>query len=221
MTLTLYYHPLASFCWKALIALYENDTPFERTLVDLGDSKSRGNFEAVWPMTKMPVLVDATRKRTIAESTIIIEYLDAFRPGPTRFTPADADLAARARMWDRFHDNYLQTPMQKIVGDALRPAGASDPYGVEEARTMIRRAYHILEREMAGRAWALGDVFSLADCAAAPALFYADVVEPLGAHEPILSGYLARLKTRAAFARTLSEAEPYFPLFPLTPKPRR
>jgi len=220
MSLKLYYHPLASFCHKALIALYENGTPFEPIIVDLGDAASRAAFHAVWPMAKMPVLRDEARDRTVAESTIVIEYLDAHYPGATRFVPADADRAWQTRMWDRFHDHYVQDPMQRIVGDRLRPAGRNDPHGVEQAQAQLHQAYAVLERQMDGKTWALGDAFTLADCAAAPALFYADTVAPFGATHANLSAYLDRLMARPSFARVLKEAEPYFGLFPLEQKPR-
>jgi glutathione S-transferase len=220
MSLKLYYHPLASFCHKALIALYENGTPFEPIIVDLGDAASRAAFHAVWPMAKMPVLRDEARDRTVAESTIVIEYLDAHYPGATRFVPADADRAWQTRMWDRFHDHYVQEPMQRIVGDRLRPAGRNDPHGVEQAQAQLHQAYAVLERQMDGKTWALGDAFTLADCAAAPALFYADTVAPFGATHANLSAYLDRLMARPSFARVLKEAEPYFGLFPLEQKPR-
>jgi glutathione S-transferase len=220
MSLKLYFHPLASFCHKALVALYENGTAFEPVLVDLGDEASRAAFKAVWPMAKMPVLRDEARQCTVAEATVIIEYLDAHRPGPTRFVPADADLAWRTRMWDRFHDHYLQEPMQKIVADRLRPASSNDPFGVEQAKAQLREAYDIIEREMEGRSWAIGDAFTLADCAAAPALFYANTVLPFGGSFRNLPAYLDRLTARPSFARVLDEAEPYFRHFPLEPKPR-
>jgi len=173
MALKLYFHPLASFCHKALIALYENRIPFEPIIVDLGDEASRAAFRAVWPMAKMPVLRDEARNRTVAESTIIIEFLDAHYPGPTRFLPADVDRAWQTRMWDRFYDHYVQEPMQKIVGDRLRPEGKADAYGVDLAKAQLRQAYGVMEREMESKTWAIGDDFTLADCAAAPALFYA------------------------------------------------
>jgi glutathione S-transferase len=218
MSLRLYFHPLASFCHKALIALYENATPFEPVIVDLGDAASRAAFQAVWPMAKMPVLRDEARDRTVAESTIVIEYLDAHYPGVTRFVPADADMAWQARMWDRFHDHYVQEPMQKIVIDRLRPAGRSDPHGVEQAHAQLREVYAVLERQMDGKTWAIGEAFTLADCAAAPALFYADTVLPFAEHRN-LSAYLDRLMARPSFARVLAEAQPYFALFPLERKP--
>ncbi len=219
MALTLHFHPLASFCHKALIALYELDIGFEPVIVDLGDPGSRAAFAAVWPPLKFPVLTDAARGTTVAESTIVVEYLDAFYGGG-RLVPADPGLAWQARMWDRLFDQYLEVPMQKVVGDALRPQGAHDPHGVAEARAALRDSYRFLGARL-GDPWALGERFGLADCAAAPALFYADLVEPLGPEDATLRGYLGRLMRRPSFARVLAEAEPFFGLFPLDPKPSR
>lgn len=214
MTLTLHYHPLASFCWKVLVALYENDTPFEKVIVDLMDPQSRAAFYALWPIGKMPVLVDAARDRTVPESSIIIEYLAQHYPGRTALIPADADEARRTRLTDRFYDSYVHAPMQKIVTDRIRPAGSQDPYGVEEARKQLATAYAMIERDMAGKEWAMGDAFTMADCAACPALFYADKVAPLGERYPNTATYLERLRGRPSFARVLDEAEPYFRMFP-------
>jgi glutathione S-transferase len=220
MSLELYFHPLASFCHKVLIALYEGGIPFEPIVVDLGDEASSAAFKAVWPMARMPVLRDETRDRTVAESTIIIEYLDAYYPGGTRFVPEAPDRAWQTRMWDRFHDHYLQEPMQKIVTDRLRPAGQNDGYGVERAKAQLHEAYAVLERQMEAKTWAMGDDFTLADCAAAPALFYANTVVPFGETQENLSAYLDRLMARPSFARVLQEAQPYFALFPMERKPR-
>jgi glutathione S-transferase len=219
MDLKLYYHPLASFCHKALIALYENETPFEPIFVDLGDAKSATDFRAVWPMGKFPVLRDDARKQTVAESSVVIEYLDAFYPGATRFVPSDPDAAWRARMWDRFFDEYVQKPMQLIVGDRLRPEGKRDPFGVEQARSQLQASYVFLEREIAMRPWAAGSEFTLADCSAAPALFYAELVEPFGEARQVAT-YFDRLAERSSFARVLREAEPYFSNVPLERKPQ-
>jgi glutathione S-transferase len=218
MSLTLYYHPLASFCWKALIALYENDTPFEPVIVDLGDTASRDAFAEAWPLAKFPVLRDAARDATVAEATVVIEYLDAFRPGMTRFVPADPDRAWRTRIWDRVFDHYIHEPMQKIVADRLRPQGCNDPHVVEQAKGQIRESYRLVDREIGSRRWAMGDDFSLADCAAAPALFYADTILPFDGTEENLPAYLDRLMQ--SFARVLQEAEPYFAMFPMDTKPQ-
>ena len=220
MSLKLYFHPLASFCHKALIAFYENGIPFEPVVVDLADETSRAAFRAVWPMAKMPVLRDDARDRTVAESTIIIEYLEAYYPGTTRFLPADPDSAWQARMWDRFYDHYVQEPMQKIVTDRLRPAGKNDLYGVEQATAQLHEAYKVLEQEMAAKRWMMGDPFTLADCAAAPALFYANTVVPFAETHRRLTAYLGRLMARPSFARVLEEAQPYFCLFPMEKKPQ-
>ncbi|QSQ19003.1 glutathione S-transferase family protein [Pyxidicoccus parkwayensis] len=214
MSLTLYQHPLASFCWKVLIALYENGTPFEARLVDLGNEAERAAFLKLTPMGKMPVLRDEARDRTIPETSIIIEYLDTHYPGPKRLIPAEPELALRTRLSDRFFDLYVQEPMQKIVGDELRPEGKRDPHGVAQARAALRSAYAFLEQEMATRRWAMGDDFTLADCAAAPALFYADKVVAIGEERPNTAAYLSRLMARPSFARVLEEAKPYFHMFP-------
>ncbi|WP_316205213.1 glutathione S-transferase family protein [Bradyrhizobium sp. SZCCHNS3004] len=214
MSLTLYYHPLSSFCWKALIALYENDTPFTPKLVDLADSDERAAFLKLWPIGKFPVLRDEARGETVPESSIIIEYLDQHRPGATRFIPKDPELALQTRLRDRFTDLYVHMPTQAIVFDRLKPKESRDPFGVQEARARLRTSYAILERQLAPAGWAMGDGFSLADCAAMPALFYANKVEPFGETLKGVLAYLDRLKTRPSVARVLKEAEPYFHQFP-------
>jgi glutathione S-transferase len=214
MSLVFHGHPLSSYCWKVLIALYENGTPFEQKLVNLGDPESRAALAALWPMAKMPVLEDRERGEVVAETTIIIDYLDTHYPGPVRFMPADAERARQVRLWDRIYDLYLQGPMQRIVGDRLRPEGAKDAFGVEEARTLLATGLGMVERQSVGKSWATGDDFTLADCAAAPALFYADKVMPLEGRYPGAVALLERLKARPAFARVLVEAEPYFQYFP-------
>ncbi|RUM98714.1 glutathione S-transferase family protein [Pseudaminobacter arsenicus] len=217
MALTYHYHPLASFCWKALIALYENDTPFETVLVDPADEQSRAAFLKLSPLGKMPVLHDDGRNRTIPESSIIIEYLGRHYPGATRFLPEDPDLDLQTRLRDRFYDLYVHDPMQRVVADRLRPADRKDSYGVEQEKTKLRNAYAIIEREMASNHWAMGDDFTLADCAAAPALFYANKVEPFGEAHGHVAQYLGRLMQRPSFARVVEEAQPYFRLFPQEP----
>src|SRR3954454_15288677 len=178
MALTLHFHPLASFCWKALIALYENDIPFTPNQVDLGNPAERAALLKLWPIGKFPVLSDDARGQVVPESSIIIEYLDRQYPGPTRFIAADPDLALQTRLRDRFYDLYVHLPMQKIMGDRLRPETSRDPQGVEEARTQLRTSYAMIEQQMAAGTWAMGDEFSLADCAAAPSLFYGSMVVP-------------------------------------------
>lgn len=215
MSLTLHYHPLSSFCWKALIGLYENDTPFTPLLVNLGEDASRAAFLSLWPIGKFPVLRDDARSVTVPETSVILDYLDAHYPGATRFTPADPDAAWRTRLWDRFFDFYVMTPMQKVVGDRIRPSDDQrDPFGVAQARAQLTTSYGVLETELAGRTWISSEDFGLADCAALPALFYADKVQPLGEAWPAVSAYLDRLKARPSVARVLAEAEPYFHMFP-------
>lgn len=214
MSLTMHLHPLASFCWKPLIALYENGTPFTSVVVDLGNEQSRAAFLKLSPAGKMPVLRDEALDQTVPESAIVIEYLNAYYPGPVELIPADIDLARQTRLADRFYDFYVQHPMQKIVGDRLRPEGKTDPFGVEEARAQLRSAYAIIEQDMQSRTWAMGEAFTMADCAAAPALFYANKVEPFGNKYPAVRRYHDRLLQRPSVARVIEEAQPYFKLFP-------
>jgi glutathione S-transferase len=214
MSLTLYYHPLASFCWKALIALYENETPFEPHVVDLADETQRRQFLELAPFGKFPLLRDAAKDKTIPESSIIIEYLSAHYPGKTALIPSDPELAREVRLGDRFYDYYVHQPMQRIVLDRLRPAGVKDPYGVERAKAELQGAYDFIEREMAERTWAAGDAFSMADCAAAPALYYGNRVSPFGPKHTNVARYLERLHQRPSFARTFAEAAPFMANFP-------
>jgi glutathione S-transferase len=216
MSLTLHFHPLSSFCWKALIALYENDTPFTPNMVNLGDEAERAALLKLWPIGKFPVLRDDARNQTVPESSIIIEYLDRYYPGRTRFIPDEAELAWQTRLAERFYDLYVHLSVQKMVDDRLRPEAQKDPRGVAEARARIELCYGMIEQEFDARTrtWAIGEAFSVADCAASPALFYADKVVPIGDARPKLAAYLDRLKARPAFARVLKEAEPYFKLFP-------
>jgi len=214
MSLTLHFHPLASYCHKVLIALYENDVPFTPNRVDLSSESERAALLKLWPIGKFPVLRDDARGQTVPESTVIIEYLDRHYPGRTRFIPSDFDAAWQTRLRDRFYDLYVHEPMQKIVGDRLRPEGSKDPHGVEEAKTRLRTAYGLIDQQMAMQTWAMGEAFGLADCAAAPALFYANEVMPFGDGCGNLAAYFARLKARPSYARVLREAEPYFAMFP-------
>ena len=213
MTLRLHYHPLSSYCWKVLIALYENGTPFEPVLVDLGNAEDREAFYKLWPIGKFPVIEDTVRNWMVPESSIIIEYLDQHCPGGSKLVPADPDAARQVRMRDRFFDLHIHTHMQKIVGDRLRPAGQKDALGVEQARAQMRTALTLVESDI-GTHWITGDGFTMADCSAAPALFYADKVLPLATDFPKTTAYLQRLKARPSFARVLKEAEPYFAMFP-------
>ena len=214
MALKLYFHPLSSFCQKVLIALYENATPFEPHLVDLGNEASRAAFLQIWPIGKFPVLRDEAKDRMIPESSIIIEYLAQHYPGKSQLVPADADLARQTRMRDRFFDLYVNVPMQKIVGDRLRPSGKADPFGVEEAKKQLQTALSMIEEDIATKTWAMGEAFGMADCAAGPALFYANMVMPFGETYKHTTAYLSRLTKRPSYARALKEAEPYLHLVP-------
>jgi glutathione S-transferase len=214
MPLTLYFHPLSSFCQKVLIALYENDTPFERHIVDLLDETSRAEFKKIWPIGKFPVLRDEARDRTVPESSIIIEYLAQHYPGKTPLVPADAELARQMRLRDRFFDLYVNVPMQKVVTDRLRPAGKNDPHGVDEAKALLQTALGLVDQAMATKTWAMGDAFSMADCAAGPSLFYANKVMPFRDNHKNAARYLGRLMERPSFARVVEEAQPYLTLFP-------
>lgn len=212
MSLTLYSHPFSSYCQKVLIALYENGTSFDYRLLGLPDGQADAELAALWPLGRFPVLVDDGT--TIVESSVIIEHLQVHHRGPVPLIPDDPRAALPVRMLDRFFDNYVMTPVQKIVGDAIRAAPDRDPYGVGEARRLLDRAYAWLDHAVAGRDWASGDRFTLADCAAAPSLFYADWVHPIGDAYPNARSYRARLLARPSFARVVDEARPYRHLFP-------
>ncbi len=203
----LHYHPLSSFCWKALIGLYELEVPFEPHIVDLSDPDARAALARLWPMTKFPVLEAAAR--TIPESSIILEYVDRDH----RLIPADPARALECRLRDRIYDAWVHAPLQAIVGDRLRPAESRDPFGVARARAQLETAYAIVDDHVRTGPWAMGDDFTLADCAAMPALYYANRVAPLGGWNH-LSAYLARLTARPSVARVLHEAEPYSHMFP-------
>jgi glutathione S-transferase len=214
MALILHMHPLAAFCHKALIALYENNTPFEIGSVNLGDAESAKAHFARWPVGKLPVLEDTARRQMIPETSIIIEYLQQHYPGPAPMLPADEALRLDVRLWDRFFDLYISQQMTKFVIDRIRPEGQKDPAGVADAERMLGIAYGMLEQRMKDKTWAAGDTFTMADCAASPALFYADFILPFGPSRPHLAAYRTRLMERPAFARVLKDARPYFQYFP-------
>ncbi len=211
MTLTLYGHPFSSYTQKALIALYENDTAFQ--FRSLEDKQAEGEWAALWPIRRFPLLLDDDR--SIMEASVIVEYLDLRYPGRTTLMPRDAHAAVDVRFMDRFFDNYIMTPMQKIVFDRLRPEGDRDSFGVAEARRALDTAYGWLNEKMKGREWAAGEDFSLADCAAAPALFYADWSHPIDDALANVKAYRRRLLSRPSFARAVDEARPYRAYFPL------
>ena len=214
MSLTLYFHPLSSFCQKALIAFYENNIPFTPHMVNLLDEASATAFKKIWPIGRFPVLRDEARDRTVPESSIIIEYLAQHYPGRTQLVPANGDAARQMRLRDRFFDLYVNVPVGKVVTDRLRPPGRNDSHGVEEAKALLRTSLGMIEQEMAKKTWAMGDSFTMADCAAAPALFYADKVIPFGETHRNAAAYLARLMARPSYARALEEAKPYLKLMP-------
>jgi glutathione S-transferase len=208
--LTLYGHPISSYTWKVLTALYENGTPFESVTVD---QNSYADFIAKWPMGKFPILLDSDRKRMVTETSVIIEYLDTYYPGRTRFIPKDIDSALEVRRWDRVFD-HLNTTMSKVVVDNIRPEGQRDPYGVDEAKRIVHGIYTVIETQLGDRDFAVGDVFTMADCAAAPALWYSTRNVPLDGAYPRIAAYLERLKARPAFARAVKESEPLFHMYP-------
>ena len=212
MSLTLHYHPLSSYCHKVLIALYEMEVPFEARLLDLGDANARQAFLNLWPTGKMPLLVHDGL--VVPETSIIIEHIGRNAAGRRTLIPADSSAALQVRLWDRLFDLYVMTPMQAIVADRLRAAPERDPLAVVNATRMLSMAYDLIEGHMAQRTWAAGDEFSMADCAAAPALFYASTVAPFPESHSHLAAYFGRLLQRPSFARTLEEARPYFRFYP-------
>jgi glutathione S-transferase len=213
MTLTLHEHPFAAYCWKPLIALYEREVPFERHFV--GGEEDRAELAKLWPPASIPVLRDEEAGETVPESTAIVEYLDGFGDAPS-LVPADPAAAQTARLWDRVSDGQVMTPMQKVVADALRPEGDRDPFGVAEARASLDAAYEFLDERLAEETWLAGSTFTLADCAAAPALHYAYVVNRWDeAGFPNLTRYFSSLMSRPSVARVVDEAREYRELFPL------
>jgi glutathione S-transferase len=214
MALTLYFHPFSSFCQKVLIALYEKGIPFDGRVIDLTDPASKAELERVWPLAKFPVIRDEEAQVTVPETTLIIEYLDRQHPGAAALVPADPVSALHPRIWDRFFDNYIQVPMQKAMLDRFRPEGCNDPHGVEEALGQLAKAYDILEAELGEGGWMSGEAFSIADCSAAPALFYSNLVLPFGDRRR-LGAYFERLMSRPSFARAVGEAKPYREFLPI------
>ena len=214
MSLTLYFHPLSSFCQKVLTALYEKEISFEKNMVDFMDPAESEKFREIWPIRQFPVLRDTVRDKTIPESSLIIEYVDRQSPGAIRLLPDDPEAAFETRWLDRFFDLHVQVPMQKIVTDRLRHAGNNDSFGVDEAKSKLKTAYDVLAKKLDGRTWAIGDRYTMADCAASPALFYANMVVPFGGDHANVSHYLDRLMQRPSFVRVLEEARPYLDMVP-------
>jgi len=213
MSFKLYYHPLSSFCQKVTIALYENDIPFDGDITDVVSPGGRAAFVKIWPIVKFPVLRDEANGRIVPESSIIIEYVQNHARCKTMLVPGDSDRAHEVRLWDRFFDLHVNIPMQKVMSDRRRPEGSRDPFGVTEACDAIKAAYGVLDTVLADRHWAAGDDFSMADCAAAPALFYARMIVPFGQHGRV-ADYFERLKQRPSYVRARREAEPYLQLVP-------
>lgn len=214
MALTLHSHPLSSCCWKVLIALYEQGTPFEAQMVNLGDPDARQAFEALWPTAKIPLLEDDGT--VYPETSIIIEYLDAYHPGARPLLPDDGELRLRARLWDRLFDLYVMTPMQRFIAELLRPEADRHLRTQEEARAGLTSAYALIEQRLGSGPWAAGADFTIADCAAAPALFYAAIVQPFPTGHMTLSDYFERLMERPSVRRVIAEARPWFDYFPLS-----
>jgi glutathione S-transferase len=216
MALTLYHHPLSSFCQKVLVALHEAGVPFEPRLVDLGNPADRAALAALWPLVKFPLLHDDVSGKAWPESSVIIEFLAARFEAAAPLLPADPGAALEVRLWDRVFDQYLQVPMQKVVADSFRAADQHDAPGVAEARALIVQSYGLIEGHLARGAgpWVTGTRLTLADCAALPALYYATSIEPLHAGHPLLAAYFARLLQRPSVQRTLDGARPYLHLYP-------
>lgn len=214
MSLTLHFHPLSSYCHKVLIALYENGTDFTPHIVDLGNADAAAALAALWPIRKFPVLQDTAKDRVVPESSIIIEYLAQHHPGRTVLIPQDAGQALQTRLQDRFCDLYVMEPTAKVFTDRLRPAGQNDSYGVEKAKELLHTACAMLDRRLAANTWMMGGAFTMADCAATPALFYADKALPLAPQFPNVAAYLHRLTQRPSVARVLEEAQPYLAMLP-------
>lgn len=213
MALTLYYHPLSSYCWKVLIALYENGTPFQARTVNLGNPAERAAYAALWPTAKIPLLVDG--ERVVPETSIQIEYLDRHHPGPLRLLPEDADARLEVRLWDRVFDLHVMTPMQRFIAQQLRPEAERDAATLSGTVDDLGLAYDLIESRLGGRTWAAGEAFSMADCAAAPALFYAAIVRPFSPEHTRLAAYFERLLARPSVWRCIVEARPVFQYYPL------
>jgi glutathione S-transferase len=210
MSLTLYYHPLSSYCHKVLIALYEHEVDFEKRIIDLGNAEEKAELQALWPIGKFPVFRDHTGQLDVAESTIIIEYLDHYFAGQNRLIPGNWDTSLEVRLWDRICDNYLQTPVQHIVLDRIIAANGN----LTQQRSTLQTVYGMFDRQLANDTWLASDEFSLADCAAAPALFYASTLERIPEEYGHLNAYFDRLMNRPSVQRVIDEAQPYFSLYP-------
>jgi glutathione S-transferase len=211
--LTLHYHPLSSYCHKALIAIDVLGVEVDLRLLNLGDADERSAYRALWPLGKIPLLED--RGRLIAETSIIIEHLQQHHaPHRRTLIPRDPDQALSVRLWDRLFDLYVMTPMQALTADLLRPQAERDAHGVARAREGLLTAYALIDQHLQGRTWVAAEAFSLADCAAAPALFYAVTYVPLAPQHTCLAAYFDRLMDHPPVARTIDQARPWFKFFP-------
>ncbi|MBN9598727.1 MAG: glutathione S-transferase family protein [Afipia sp.] len=215
MPLILHLHPLSSYCHKVLMALYENGTPFEPRMVNLGDPDARAAYLKLSPFGKIPVLQDESRDATVIETSTILDYLQQYYPGPVTLIPHDPDTAREVRLWDRIFDLYIHQPMQRVVADTLRPEGKRDAQTVEEARATLRTAFDLVEKRLGEMPHPGGATFSIADCAAASPLFYAQAIEPFATTHPRLARYFEALLQRPSYARVLVEAKPFMKYFPL------
>ena len=213
MALTLHYHPLSSYCWKVLIALYENGAPFEARLVNLGDPAERATYAALWPTAKIPLLVDG--ERVVPETSIQIEYLDRRHPGRLQLLPEDFDAQLEVRLWDRVFDLHVMTPMQRFIAQQLRPEAARDAATQAGAVNDLGMAYDLIDSRLGARPWAAGEAFTMADCAAAPALFYAAIVRPFSPGHARLNAYFERLLARPSVWQAVVQARPFFQYYPL------
>jgi glutathione S-transferase len=212
-TLILHYHPLSSYCQKVLIAVDELHVEVEKRILNLGDPEARAAYLALWPVGKMPLLID--RGRRIPETSIIIEHLQHHHAKPGRsLMPHDPDELLEVRLWDRLFDLYVMTPMQAFTADLMQSEGQRDARGVAEARTRLLSSYDLIDRHLRGRTWMAGDAFTMAECAAAPALFYAVTYIPLLPHQKLLAAYFNRLMDHPSIARTIDHARPYFKFYP-------
>ena len=212
MSLQLFGHPFSSYTQKVLIALWADDTPFEYRILERDFPENFEELKRHWPFGQFPLLLD--NGRPFAESTPIIEHLQAEHGGIHRWIP-DGDIGRRVRFLDRFFDLRVMQHMQVSVGNALRPEADRDPYGVARSLEQLRMAYDWLEENLGDGPWAVGEEFTLADCAAAPSLFYADWVDEIGPDRPRLSAYRARLLAHPVVARAVDEGRPYRAYFPL------
>jgi glutathione S-transferase len=211
MSLEFFGHPFSSYTQKVLIALWADETPFEYRMLDQNHPENFEELKRHSPFGLFPLLLDDGRP--VIETTCIIEHLQAHHPGLNRWIP-DGELGRRVRLLDRFFDLHVMSNMQVPVANKLRPEGTYDDYGVARARERLHVAYDWLEDQI-GEPWAAGEAFTLADCAAAPSLFYADWVEEIGSSRPKLAAYRARLLAHPVVARVVDEGRPYRSYFPL------